>query len=319
MAGIKRRTLLTMSSSRSKLSEFQLRAFVYSAASAVASAQDLKCNSQMRTYRHLFVGIFICFYLASLGCNHSPKKPPAEPTRLNEYFATLHSIGAASLICRVTFPPMNYLANVLEREKKISREDASVLRDQASTVTAYTDGTPCLIQTKLRPAINDPLSKKAIDHFADVASAATHGTCQMLQLGYLRHPIDFSVAKESWVKEEDGSWSLTTNEGGGQNIHLSADLKRLEIVRAGNPQPFTIFFEEIRGSNDFHLPVKILGSLDEQGAMTYTIKYTTSEWKGRPFPVPLSTQLLIAKEGRNPTKMGLEFSECRLEDGQKRK
>lgn len=249
-----------------------------------------------------------------LGCNHAPKKTIAEPSRLGESFATLKSLGAASLACRVNFPPMTYLANVLEREKKITLDDASVLRDQAAIVTAFTDGTPCLIQTKSQPVIRDAVSKKAVAHFTDVASAATHGTCQMLQLGYLRHPIDFELAKEKWVKEDDGSWSLTTNEGGGQNIHLSADLKRLEIVRVGNPQPFVIFFDDIGSSHPFHLPVKIVGSLDEQGTMTYTIKYTMADRAGGTFPVPLSTQLLIAKEGRNPTKMGLEFSDCKFEE-----
>ena len=191
--------------------------------------------------------------LAVSGCSHASKKASvAEPARLEENFATLKSIGAPSLTCRVTFPPMNYLANVLEREKKISGEDSSLLRDQASLVTAFTDGTPCFIQTKSRPVVKDVASKKAIEHFADVASAATHGTCQMLNLGYLRHPIDFTQAKDAWVKEEDGSWSLTTKEGGGQNIHLAADLSRLEIIRAGSVQPFTIYFEDVGNDHRFH-------------------------------------------------------------------
>ncbi len=250
--------------------------------------------------------LLVCLIVA--GCSHTRRdKENVTAETIGQRFYNLEANGVKSVTCRVSFPPMTYLAKLLEREGKISRDDSSQLRDQAHMVTAYTDGTPCYIQGRARPKFKDPEISKQVEHFADVASAAINGSCQMFALGYLRSPVEFQKAQGRWERDKEGNWLLDSSEGVGQKIMVSKTLKRVEIVQDKFRQPFVIEYEEF---DRFLLPSIVRGHLEGQGAMTYSAKYTLSKNEK---PVPLSTLLVIDKPGRDPIKMGVEFADCTVE------
>ena len=252
----------------------------------------------------------LLLYSALVACTHSKLREAPSSLEFERNFVTLKSVGLASLRCQAHFPPLKFLANYLERAGQISRAAATRLRDPYAYVNFFPDNTPCLIQQTARPDLPDTEARKTVDHFASVASAAVQGTCQMLALGYLSLPIDLTSTREKWRQDPvNQDWLLDTNEGGGQKLRFARDFKTLEIRRVGSEHPFIIRFSE-RTDNRL-IPVKVESYLEGEGPLEYTASYEDIALNGRPFPVPLTTTLIVRKVGREGVRMSTEYS-CKL-------
>ena len=239
-------------------------------------------------------------------CASKPALAPApdkgSAVKVESQFKSLKALGVKSLACRVTFPAMNYLAQQLLRDKKISKGEASILQEGGYAFIVATDGSSCFIQSRSRPKLENGPVQDVVEHFASVGSAALHGSCQMFQLGYVTSPWELSPT-EAWVQEKDGTWKLLANQ-----VEISPDFRKMSLKSGQDQLPVTVLYGDL---DKFHLPVQVKGYLQGQGEMIYTVTYELSKEK---IPVPLTTQLSVEQsDGKGPARMALEFHSCSID------
>lgn len=251
--------------------------------------------------------IWICLPLlltvGTWGCTQIPKREPPTSPNFERNYVTLKSTGLSSLRCEVHFPPLKFLANYLERHGQIASHAADQFRGPYAHVNFFADNTPCLIQEIARPETPSAEAKKTIAHFASVASAATQGTCQMLALGYLSLPIDFTSSRGLWKEDPvTHDWNMKSN---GQHVRLSRDFKQIQIDQPATAHPFVVRF----GERPDHrlITTEINSHLEGQGPIQYLATYEDITLNGAQFSVPLTTTLVVQREGREGVRMSTEY------------